>query len=65
MNKFELKIWDDESSLCTFYSVQWDESSDNETDKFFSKYEHLEGLKEAAQELLSFILISMEKNKAP
>lgn len=39
MNIFELKIWDDEQRLCTFYTVKWDDAIENETDKFFSSYE--------------------------
>jgi hypothetical protein len=56
VNIFELKVWDDESSLCTFYSIQRDGASENETDKFFIKYEKLEGFKQAAHDLLLFIL---------
>lgn len=39
MNIFELKVWDDEKHRCTFYTVQWDGATLNETDKFFEKYE--------------------------
>ncbi len=39
MNTFALEIWDDEGSKCTFYSVRWDDAEENETDKFFNKYD--------------------------
>ena len=56
MNIFELKIWDDERQICTFYTVQFDGAEDNETDKFLLRYEDDEGLEESVQELLSFVL---------
>ena len=59
MNIFELKIWDDERKLCTFYTVQWDRATDNETDKFFAKYETIPGFEKITQQLLSFILLSI------
>lgn len=59
MNIFELKIWDDERRLCTFYTVQWDGAVRNETDKFLAKYENKEGFELSMQELLSFVLIGI------
>jgi hypothetical protein len=59
VNTFALEIWDDEASKCTFYSVGWEESVHNETDKFFNKYDSIAELKRSAQELLSFILDSI------
>jgi hypothetical protein len=59
VNIFEVKVWDDECSLCTFYSVQRDGVSENETDRFFLKYENSQGHERAVQELLSFILIGI------
>ena len=59
MNTFALEIWDDEASKCTFYSVRWEVSEDNETDKFFNKYDSIAEFKRSAQELLSFILDSI------
>jgi hypothetical protein len=41
VNIFELEIWYDEGSVCTFYTVKWiTESEDlsSETDKFFDQY---------------------------
>ncbi|HWK06098.1 MAG TPA: hypothetical protein VNS58_20800 [Puia sp.] len=59
MNNFTLQIWDDEASKCTFYTVQWEDALENETDKFFHKYDAIPGLKRSAQVLLSFILDSI------
>ena len=59
MNTFVLEIWDDEASKCTFYSVRWEDAKENETDKFFNKYDSKTELKQATQELLSFILDSI------
>ncbi|MCX6250824.1 MAG: hypothetical protein NTX61_08735 [Bacteroidetes bacterium] len=59
MNIFAVKIWDDERKRCTFYTVQWDGASDNETDKFFAKYENKPGFEKVSQQLLSFILLSI------
>ena len=38
MNNFVLELWDDEAIKCTFYTVRWGGSEENETDKFFNKY---------------------------
>lgn len=59
MNTFTLDLWDDEGSKCTFYSVRWDEAQENETDKFFKKYNAVPELKKSVQELLSFVLDSI------
>jgi hypothetical protein len=59
VNIFELKIWDDESRLCTFYTVHIDETEENETDKFFLKYENSAKYGAAAQELLQFVLLAI------
>lgn len=59
MNNFALELWDDEASRCTFYTVRWEDAKDNETDKFFTKYDSLPAYKAANQELLSFILDSI------
>jgi hypothetical protein len=44
---------------CTFYSVRWDDAKENETDKFFSKYDAVPELKLFTQQLLSFVLDSI------
>ena len=59
MNTFALEVWDNESSKCTFYSVRWVDTENNETDKFFNKYDSLPQWKGATQLLLSFILDSI------
>ena len=59
MNIFELKIWDNECKLCTFYTVQNDGEDETETDKFFLKYETSPEYEEDIQILLSFILKSI------
>jgi len=59
MNIFELKLWDDERQLCTFYTVQLDGADENETDKFFIRYENDPEYSLAVQELISFIILSI------
>ena len=59
MITFELKLWDDEGKKCSFYTVKKDTDSNNETDKFFANYENNLNFKQAAQELLSFIIYSI------
>lgn len=59
MNTFALEIWDDEAAKCTFYTVRWDEATQNETDKFFNKYYSIAETKQSIQELLSFVLDSI------
>lgn len=55
MNIFELKIWDDERRLCTFYTVQYDGDDVSETDRFFLHLEHSE-YHLAVNELLTYVL---------
>lgn len=41
MNTFQLLLWDDEGSACTFYTTSWDideEDINSETDKFFNQF---------------------------
>ncbi|SHN20156.1 hypothetical protein [Mucilaginibacter sp. OK098] len=59
MNIFTLEIWDDEANKCTFYTVRKEDAEENETDKFFKKYDANPESKRAAQELLSFVLDSI------
>lgn len=57
MYTFELKVWYDETSRCTFYTVQRDGSADSETDAFFMKYEDEEAeFHEESNELISLII---------
>lgn len=59
MNTFALEVWDDEGKKCTFYTVRWEDSDKNETDRFFDKYDAIPDLKTATQQLLSFVLDSV------
>ncbi len=59
VNIFALEIWDDEAAKCTFYTVKYDDAETNETDLFFDKYDAIAEYKEANQELLSFVLLSI------
>jgi hypothetical protein len=59
VNIFELEIWDDEGDKCTFYTVRWQGARQNETDKFFNKYDAITRLKQFTQILLSFVLDSI------
>jgi hypothetical protein len=59
VNIFALEIWDNESVKCTFYTVKYDDREINETDLFFEKYDAIAKYKEANQELLSFVLLSI------
>ena len=59
MNNFVLEVWDDEASKCTFYTVRWENARQNETDKFFNKYDGVPEFKRPVQQLLSFILDSI------
>jgi hypothetical protein len=59
VNIFALEIWDDEAKKCTFYTVRWDSATESETDKFFRRYNSIPELKNANQQLLSFVLDSI------
>lgn len=59
MNSFVLELWDNEASKCTFYTVRWEDAKENETDKFFSKYDAMPEFKLSTQMLLSFLLDSI------
>lgn len=55
MNIFELEIFDDEGSLCTFYTVRWQDAEQSETEKFFTKFKNDNRLKTSLQELAKFL----------
>lgn len=55
MNRFVLEIFDDESRVCTFYTVRWEDAKLSETDKFFAKYENDSNLQLPIQELSKFL----------
>ncbi len=59
MNIFALEVWDDEGKKCTFYSVRWEDTKENETDKFFNKYDAIPELRPFVQQLVSFVLDSI------
>lgn len=60
MNTFAVKIWFDETALCSFYTVQWEGADENETDRFFERYEDDDNpLNSSANELLQLILHSI------
>jgi hypothetical protein len=59
MNIFGLELWDDEAKKCTFYTVRKENALQNETDKFFCKYNSMAQFKLPTQLLLSFILDSV------
>jgi hypothetical protein len=59
VNTFGLEIWDDEAGKCTFYTVRWQDATQNETDKFFNKYDAITEFQRPAQKLLSFVLDSI------
>lgn len=56
MNSFVVEIWDDECPMCNLYTVRWDEAKDNETDKFFEKFDAQADYKQSAQQLYSYII---------
>jgi hypothetical protein len=62
VNIFALEIFDDEGAFCTFYTVRWDDATESETDKFFSKFENDPRLNWALQEL-SVLLTKVIGNK--
>lgn len=59
VDTFVLEIWDDEGEKCTFYTVKWDGTDNNETDLFFEKYDSISEYKLATQELLSFVVYAI------
>jgi hypothetical protein len=61
VNTFALRIWDDECSKVTFYTVHQDEHTLCETDNFFAKYGQEEIHKEAVAELSKFMTNSLGK----
>jgi hypothetical protein len=55
-----LEIWDDEADKCKFYTVRKEGAKNSETDKFFYKYAAIPELAMEVQELMSFILESID-----
>lgn len=56
MNNFKLEIWDDEASLCTFYTVKWLDAELSETEKFFQKYENIPEYFDAINEMMDYVI---------
>lgn len=63
MNTFVLEIFDNEGSLCTFYTVRWDHLGLSETDKFFQKFSKEKQLQRPLQELAKFIEVVIGNEK--
>ncbi|MBL7798489.1 MAG: hypothetical protein JNJ90_18485 [Saprospiraceae bacterium] len=56
MNTFALEIWDDESTLVTFYTVRMEDNDLSETDKFMLKFKGDAQYGSALQEMVSLLL---------
>lgn len=54
MNTFALEIFDNEGSICSFYTVRWEDSDISEADRFFDNYNNAKHNR-AYQELAVFI----------
>lgn len=69
VNTFALELWDDQCKYCTFYTVRnhyvEGEDKNNETDKFFDKYESDPMYSESASVLLSFIIDAIGDTHGP
>jgi hypothetical protein len=67
VNIFELLIFDDTGSRCTFYTVKQDGHELSETDKFFDKCRKQPHLVRPLQELAKFlsVIIASEKGALP
>jgi len=59
MNTFALEIWDDASTLVSFYTVRMERSEVSETDKFMRKFNDDERYRNALRELVSLLLKTM------
>lgn len=55
MNNFALKIWDDESSLVTYYTVHREGEDLSETDQFFERFDKDQAFQSSLQELTSLL----------
>lgn len=59
MNSFVLKIWDDETSLVTFYTVHRAGEAESETDQFYLKFQNHPQYGDALQELNALLFDTM------
>lgn len=55
MSNFALEIFDDESPKCQFYTVKLEGEEVSETDKFFEKFINDPELRQATEDLVTFI----------
>jgi hypothetical protein len=56
MINFELEIWDESSSLVTYYTVLKNGESETETDKFFAKIVKIPNLRPSLNDLSDLLL---------
>lgn len=62
MKNFVLEIFDDEFRLVTYYSVRWDESNENETNKFILRFANSEEFQVFYQQIAA-LLVDMGERK--
>lgn len=62
MNTFAVEIWYDEGSVCTFYTVRYNDEG-SETDKFFDKYTASNHQFEEKARQLFYLIIESIGNK--
>lgn len=56
MNNFKLEIWDDEATLCTFYTIRWLDAELSETESFFQRYENQPEYTDAINQMMDFVI---------
>jgi hypothetical protein len=59
MKEFSIEIWNDECLKTMFYTVRFIDETENETDKFLSKYYHQPLYKASVEDLLNYILTAI------
>jgi len=59
VNIFALVEFDDQGSLCTFYTLRWDDSKLSETEKFIQKFRKDKQFKDSLQQLAKFLEINI------
>lgn len=62
VKNFVLEIFDDEFALVTYYSVRWDESDENETNKFVLRFAKSEEYRPFYQQIAA-LLVEMGERK--
>ena len=63
MKNFVLEIFDDEFKLVTYYTVRWDESMENETNKFVLRFAKSEEYRPFYQQIAA-LLVDMGERKS-